>query len=169
MGACGYETIGWGKTLQDAYRHACEQAATENGHQHGYSGDIQTSCGVTELRLPKGMSTSKAITALYARQRADWDEQTAQSARADAHRWPDYAGQAMKLAREAERSRARELKKVPEAYQSMFARAAVAIENKCGPALAIELKGKALQDAKAAHPELPRGTRGWIFIGTAAC
>jgi hypothetical protein len=45
MGAQNFETTAFGKTIEEAYIHACNEASFENGHQEGYSGDIQTTRG----------------------------------------------------------------------------------------------------------------------------
>jgi len=45
MGAHEFMTVGYGKTKSEAYRGACWEAQAENGHQDGYSGDIQTTSG----------------------------------------------------------------------------------------------------------------------------
>jgi len=42
MGACMFHTTGYGKTVREAYNDARDEASFENGHQDGYSGDIQT-------------------------------------------------------------------------------------------------------------------------------
>jgi hypothetical protein len=45
MGATNFETTAFGKTVEEAYIHACDEASFEHGHQDGYSGDIQTTRG----------------------------------------------------------------------------------------------------------------------------
>lgn len=47
MGAHTFSTtiIGKFRTSRDAYREACREANDVNGHQDGYSGDIQTTSG----------------------------------------------------------------------------------------------------------------------------
>ena len=54
MGAQMFRTSGQGKTVQEAYRDARDEAAFENGHQEGYSGDIQTCSGYKEVQLKEG-------------------------------------------------------------------------------------------------------------------
>ena len=51
MGACVFWTVGHGETAKEAFRDACDEANAENGHQDGYSGDIQTCSGFTEITL----------------------------------------------------------------------------------------------------------------------
>ncbi|GAG44472.1 unnamed protein product [marine sediment metagenome] len=51
MGAVFYDTIQVVKgNARDAYNEACEEANDENGHQQGYSGDIQTADGYSEAK-----------------------------------------------------------------------------------------------------------------------
>ena len=42
MGACQFEVTSRGKTIEEAYRKACERAEDEYGHQDGYNGTIST-------------------------------------------------------------------------------------------------------------------------------
>ena len=45
MGASWFQQVGYGKTLDDAYKSACEEAEVEYGHQEGYNGTISTTHG----------------------------------------------------------------------------------------------------------------------------
>jgi hypothetical protein len=49
MGATWFQTRYSGKTLQDAYRSACNEAEEEYGHQEGYNGTISTTSGVRDV------------------------------------------------------------------------------------------------------------------------
>jgi hypothetical protein len=49
MGASWFQQTGYGKTLQDAYNSACEEAEVEYGHQEGYNGTISTTSGVRDI------------------------------------------------------------------------------------------------------------------------
>jgi hypothetical protein len=42
MGASTFENIGFGSDVKDAFYNAKEEARSRNGHQEGYSGDVQT-------------------------------------------------------------------------------------------------------------------------------
>ena len=42
MGACQFKVRSTGKTVEEAYRRACEIAEDECGHQDGYNGTIST-------------------------------------------------------------------------------------------------------------------------------
>ena len=45
MGATQFKTRSTGKTVEEAYRRACEIAEDEYGHQDGYNGTISTTDG----------------------------------------------------------------------------------------------------------------------------
>jgi hypothetical protein len=49
MGASWFQQVGYGKTLNDAYNSACEEAEVEYGHQEGYNGTISTTHGVRDI------------------------------------------------------------------------------------------------------------------------
>jgi hypothetical protein len=49
MGASWFQQVGYGKTLNDAYNSACEEAELEYGHQEGYNGTISTTHGVRDI------------------------------------------------------------------------------------------------------------------------
>jgi hypothetical protein len=49
MGASWFQQVGYGKTLNDAYNSACEEAEVEYGHQEGYNGTISTTNGVRDI------------------------------------------------------------------------------------------------------------------------
>jgi uncharacterized protein YqgV (UPF0045/DUF77 family) len=45
MGACQFKVRYFGKTADEAYRNACDDAEEEYGHQDGYNGTISTTHG----------------------------------------------------------------------------------------------------------------------------
>ncbi len=49
MGATWFKQTDSGKTLQDAYKSACDEAEDEYGHQEGYNGTISTTSGVRDV------------------------------------------------------------------------------------------------------------------------
>jgi hypothetical protein len=49
MGSCNFSnTVLVKGGSSEAYNQACKEAREYNGHQDGYSGDIQTTCGFTD-------------------------------------------------------------------------------------------------------------------------
>lgn len=60
MGAQMFHTIGHGETAREAFREANADAASESGHQDGYSGDIQTCSGFKEVSLKEGHTVDDA-------------------------------------------------------------------------------------------------------------
>lgn len=51
MGAADFRTIGFGKTAEDAFRQACDDAAWEHGHG-GYTGTIAEKRSFREIKPP---------------------------------------------------------------------------------------------------------------------
>lgn len=49
MGTNRYSQNAFGATLREAYASAVAEADEEYGHQQGYSGEINNSCGVTDI------------------------------------------------------------------------------------------------------------------------
>lgn len=49
MGATWFKTTYEGKSLQDAYKTACDEAEEYHGHQEGYNGTISTTSGVIDV------------------------------------------------------------------------------------------------------------------------
>ena len=49
MGACTFTNKRRGKTMNDAYDRACEDAREEYGHQDGYNGTISTTRGFIDV------------------------------------------------------------------------------------------------------------------------
>lgn len=64
MGATAFTTYQSGTDLQVAFRAAQDAARAENGHQEGYSGDIQTKTRVV-LRRTTPMTRVEADTFIF--------------------------------------------------------------------------------------------------------
>ncbi len=62
MGASWFQQVGYGKTLDDAYKRSCEEAEDEYGHQEGYNGTISTT------------TYAKDITQEYHRSKLDLEQ-----------------------------------------------------------------------------------------------
>lgn len=61
MGATEYEIAAVGTDIQDAFNNAVAECRDRNGHQDGYSGDIQTSNGFVQFQMPARVSTAKFL------------------------------------------------------------------------------------------------------------
>jgi hypothetical protein len=61
MGSCLFQTVGHGETAQAAYSDALEEARAENGHQDGYSGDIQTTEGFKVVEINEGETINSKV------------------------------------------------------------------------------------------------------------
>jgi len=60
MGACDFESRGFGKTVRDAFRSAREEAQYLYGHA-GYTGTIAEKDSVIEYEVPKGITADDFI------------------------------------------------------------------------------------------------------------
>lgn len=169
MGACDYQTTASGRTLREAYENARAAARAENGHQEGYSGDIQTSCGVREFEVPARCSAHKLLAYAEAAQQADWYQEQIREADQDARRWPEQAQHFAKQKKAAEQGRAKALKRIPERYAPLARQIAGYLDAKCGPAVALQVTGKAATEYKRIHGGSGTRAKVWIFAGTARC
>jgi hypothetical protein len=70
MGACQFKTRYGGKTADEAYKRACEEAEQEYGHQDGYNGTISTTHGFNDETEMYGKSKFNDVSA-YIRDRFD--------------------------------------------------------------------------------------------------
>lgn len=66
MGACSFSTTATGRTPEEAYRNAREDALAEYGHQQGYSGTISTTNGFRLIVKPKGHQLKTFLKELHA-------------------------------------------------------------------------------------------------------
>ena len=176
MGACDFYTEATGKTATEAYRNACQEAAARNGHQDGYSGDIQTSCGFQHFELPKGVNAAQALRwaelmqdAARAESQARDDDQQADWDGCQPSRRDDLRKRAAKSRQEAARTE----KRVPAAHRALARRIHETGDEKRGRAVCIEITGKAKSEWRKRHTygnQAPkRGLRLFVFCGTAAC
>jgi hypothetical protein len=68
MGACQFKSRYSGKTAEEAYNRACEEAEQEYGHQDGYNGTISTTHGFRDETEMYGKSKFDDVSA-YIRNR----------------------------------------------------------------------------------------------------
>lgn len=62
MGACNFSNLALVKgDAREAYNALCDEARDENGHQQGYSGDIQTTSGFRMLTSAAPRYDTKAF------------------------------------------------------------------------------------------------------------
>jgi len=172
MGACDYQTTSHGKTPADAYRNACDEARDINGHQEGYSGDIQTSSGYREYALPKGINAQRMLGWVSLINEAVWADEDAHSDERELD-WdgilPSRRRDLEKRIKQSRAQAARARKRVPAAHRGTATRIANDIRDKCGPAVCLQVTGKAATEYKR-HRGIS-GTRAkvWLFAGTGAC
>ena len=70
MGACQFKARYGGKTAEEAYSRACEEAEQEYGHQDGYNGTISTTHGFRDETEAYNKSKFSDVSA-YIRDRFD--------------------------------------------------------------------------------------------------
>jgi hypothetical protein len=70
MGACQFKGRYSGKTAEEAYNRACEEAEQEYGHQDGYNGTISTTHGFRDETEMYGKSKFNDVST-YIRDRFD--------------------------------------------------------------------------------------------------
>lgn len=63
MGAHDFTTRAKGMTAREAYANARAEASAENGHQDGYSGDIQTTSGFVMVAT-NGKTVQETVEAI---------------------------------------------------------------------------------------------------------
>ena len=68
MGACQFKSRYSGKTVEEAYNKACDEAEQEYGHQDGYNGTISTTHGFRDETEMYGKSKFDDVSA-YIRNR----------------------------------------------------------------------------------------------------
>jgi len=150
MGATNFETVSFGRTVAEAYRRARDEARAENGSQDGYSGDIQTTRGYREFRVPDGTDLRKLAR--------DVDRMTSVN---EILGDPGYYD-------EADVAEARDWKAgLPGQYRWRVGQIADVAGDKYGDAVAVQLTG-ARADEFRARRELAADVRVWVFFGTAA-
>jgi hypothetical protein len=70
MGACQFKARYGGKTIEEAYKYACDEAEQEYGHQEGYNGTISTTHGFRDETEAYKKSKFNDVSA-YIRDRFD--------------------------------------------------------------------------------------------------
>ena len=148
MGACEYGTYGFGKTADEAYRSACDEARRENGHQEGYSGDIQTSCGF-KMGSTDGLRWTSFMKKMNELSVANYT------------RRDEFISEAKRTKAEAKWSSAK------IHFRDMVKLA----DEKHGPALCVEVTGKVATDMKLDRfgKGNGHGMKVFYFTGTASC
>ena len=63
MGACDFETVGYGKTASEAFRNAVEDAQYQHGHG-GYSGTIAEKHSFKEVSVPADKDYNDVVNEL---------------------------------------------------------------------------------------------------------
>lgn len=172
MGATTFQTYGFGKDLQDAFRQAREDAAWEYGHG-GYTGTIAEKPSAVLFALPPRVKPQKYIEWIDMLTEGDTSYIKEELARLKRTRAKPGQGEAMRkrraeLAKEIKRAE-RELAKIPAQFLPDVRRAAGVYEDKWGSAVAFEINGTDGRRLKERHGLKGTRKRVFLFCGWASC
>lgn len=152
MGATNFNTVGVGKTVDEAMTEAQGQARYWHGHG-GYSGTIAEKHGFVEFRLPARVTAARFEHVVWAALDESWAAEGARSSGGKAPRTPNIAQLEGWLGTHA----ARTILEV--------------VDDKWGPAVAVRLGAT---EARQHLPKTPTGKvkaryGAWYFFGMASC
>ena len=184
MGAWMAERVVTGKTANEAWNKARRDASEENGHQDGYSGDVNSGgYGFVKVDLPKGCSYKKFHELLeddmyngeYEVERAmedikSWTPGGFFNRKGNVRGWKGNLAKANKALAKARKDRANHVRKVEAAgfYISDFESLARIYNDKWSDYLCIELSAHlAKKSYPRAYETKRRGEKIFIFFGYA--
>jgi len=158
MGATTFRTIATGRTAEDAYNRACEQAEFEYGHDP-YNGTISTTSGFVSIPKPPRCRATKLASWVFAAQDAHQYDRDIEYFSSNENDLTPWERRELKEARSNVKAA---WKKVPEQHRELAVRFCTKID-KFGPAGCIEVTGK---EAKSVQRR--RGEKVFLFFGWAA-
>lgn len=181
MGADNFDTYGFGKTARDAFNTACRDAAYEHGHG-GYTGTIAEKSSFRLVDLPKGMNAGDFVTAVSQVFRSPYHGETETellerftSRKKDWVEWrkKPYGAHLTKVWRKFSAN---------PSWVALARSTYPTWDDKWGPAVAVEVTGKAAADARerfgskkydrkkdAWVSAIPRSVKVFRFFGMASC
>lgn len=173
MGATNFSATMTGKNAQAAFDAARNDAAEAARYDHeedgwgdyegGYTGTIAEKSDFTLITLPARVTLKRMQGWLAAAENLAWAKEELEYATEDAGR----CGSIPKATRDAVKKAERAFAKVPAEHQALVSRVARIADDKWGPAVAIEITGKAATDYRKARG-ISRG-KVFHFFGTASC
>lgn len=176
MGSWAFSTTAWGKTPEEAFRSAVEEARYEHGHG-GYTGTIAEKGGFALFELPPRVKAKKFVDLVSSA--ADMSEgeylhtlvrelegAVVRASSADKPVARRRLAEAKKNLKTHERDVAR-FERAAGDLLPLVRRAATVYDDKWGPAVAVEIKGtEAATMTYRAKPK--RGYRLFLFCGYAS-
>jgi hypothetical protein len=165
MGAADFQTYGFGKTADEAYRGAVSEALYWSGHG-GYTGTIAEKGGYELITLPPRVSGKRFLKWLYDLSWADHSEYSKERLHyLETHRAPPGKGEAWRKEKAQLRKQIKDaqrvLAKLPKQHLPLLQRAEQIFDDKWGPALAFEVNGTEAREAKDRHGL--KGSRKKVF------
>ena len=147
MGACNFDTVGYGKTAQEAFSGAVAEAEYEHGHG-GYTGTIADKGGFTLFAIPTRAQPSVIDALGQYWVEYDWGElgSVRQTPKVKKEHWPKGFG---------------------KKYRELVRRLYQVYDDKWGAAVCIELRGKAAERYKRFRRPR-RGQKVFYFCGMAS-
>jgi hypothetical protein len=171
MGATTFRTTSLGRDVGDAYRQAVDHARWESGHG-GYTGTIAEKSGYVLYEIPQGVRCSASRFADLVNEAAYLAETNDLTEDLEYYR--------SRLTKTEIRKREAEIRKEEKLRNRFFAslnpalarvvkEAAPVYDDKWGPAVAIEVKGKDAVEVKKYAGRKGTHDRVFLFCGYASC
>lgn len=168
MGATTFSTYGYGKTAQDAFRQAVEQAQWDYGHG-GYTGTIAEKHSYVVARVPAGVRCTSERFMTLLDEYEDFNETEYLRYRLE------HATSAMEKRKlEAQIRKATKRfeswkRKINPALFAQIESVYPSYTDKWGPAVAVELSGKELSEMKKRLGLARTQKKVYVFFGWASC
>lgn len=160
MGGTNFQTVGVGRDVKEAYQNAVREATYEHGHG-GYTGTIAEKDGWAHYIQPARTNAQKYIDAVWAYQ---WWTICKERVADDVRRGCMPSREDEKVARKKS-----VLTKALQKHEHNIARMAKVADDKWGPAVALELTGKDLKEAKERMGLKGTKKKVFLFFGMASC
>lgn len=170
MGACDFEDFGYGKNVGEVFARCRDDAAWEHGHG-GYTGTIAEKHDYVLIDLPPRVTTRKARSMWFQYSNLQSAKEAIKELQ-DPNCWmykrfgtKADRSKALTQAKRQLRAAEKELGKHVDLARRIYQIA----DDKWGPAVAVELKGKELKDWRQRMGlQGRRGIRAFVFFGLAS-
>ena len=156
MGATDFSAVAFGKTAEEAYHKAVDEALYERGHG-GYTGTIAEKSGFHLFEPPKGLTYARAMKLI--------EEFTTRTYKIEGMEW---AHDQAKAKREAKAAR-KWMEKLDPTLRSWLVKCHNVSEDKWGPAAAIKITGKEAQELRKREGMQRKKGDFYLFWGLASC
>ncbi|EAY28388.1 hypothetical protein [Microscilla marina] len=145
MGATNFERYAFGKTLEEAYRRAYEEAEDFTGMIDGESGDLNSKPGCIEVAIPEGVTPARYLS------------------------WIEKADQAFTGYGISQKQKDKLLGSIPDRHQARVFTYANYYADTSAKALAIKMTGRKAQEFRRGTVYAGKPGNVYVFIGCARC